>query len=1046
MFLTLNSGRRGGLSFLWILLFILLALLFMGPRQAVACEPVEPVGLPEMEPNDDPMMAQPLPPMETAWGQLFEWDTDCFLIDPPPPDALLEIQLRPDFFNPVLRLWGYSGPDLVFLGETDEGEFCQPENTTVQWDPCRDLVVDGPVVVEVAHSAQSPPTNGSYQLSTSFQPSGGVPQGDCCSFPLPTVSSFPWSDTLSTTSPFRDQGLNAARDIWIPVQLDEAGTLVSQTCLSPTNFDTFLWLLDADCETVLDSDDNSCVASNGSRMTTTSLEAGLYYVVLEGAGSADGAARLDLLFTAACPPVSPQPGSAFEVEPNGMPETAVDWWITDPMHGSSDHGEDSDWFHLLGWQPGELALLLQPDTFDPVLRLWGMGPSGLLLLGESNQAGVCEGENTGYVIDPCLQIEAIDDYYVQVEQAGPASLQQGSYNMAAVQIPSSVPVGDCCEDPILVSSLPYSDTRSSTSYRDQGFGAAKDVWYKVQVSGRGVLRAKTCGPNTNFDTVLRLTAADGSTVLASNDNSTVCGVGSTRSWLTCCLDAGTCFVVVEGAGNASGTFDLDLAFVSGGSNASLVIGPWGERAEFWHNSFSASTSTAWLLANDPCNRIQEVGFFASPDGIGWIPLGSDSDGQASRMATEASGTQGEFGWWLDFDPMLLPVPPSGAEIHFEARALCDDGEVLVVPATTWYTPALDPELVDDGLPRELELEEEEILLSLTTPWPGEIVSIDWKLGLKELEWQRSVPHEYQRGISDTHCSPTAAAACLEWLDATYGTNVTGGWSGEDLITLLGIYCNTNVGGAGTSHSDLRSGLQDWIDDNGGGYTVHHGDEGVAGMQDQGESQGQDVIATLEWEGGGAHSVTLSSIHNLPAPDGTLLLDFMDPWTGDTQYGWFDPRTGQFDSYGDDNDSGSLGTSYYVCPTENAPGDGSGSGGGSGQILPPFIDPIPVPLGHWFLKLSLLSQSGHVLDRFHILHRPAAGVADLRIEYLASEESLRLGWEPVPGAASYEVYTSPEFTHGASGWSLWQSTGDTQLDIALSALAGRQFFRVRALAP
>ena len=1016
------------------------------------CGPVVPPqpNQPEFEPNDLPEMAQPMTLLPPVVGEMTPaGDSDFFLIVDLPAMEGLQLSIEADFWNPLLRLWGLGPFGFSVLAEVDDEPFCAPEQLVYGPDPCLNATPVDAYVVEVAHSPMEPPGMGAYALHAVPWPAS-VPQGDCCAWPLP-AGALPWSDTRSSASPYRDQGFGSAPDVWYRIDLEQAGTLVAQTCNGASGFDTVLRLVDDDCQTVLASNDDSNVCGFGSSLSwlTWPLPAGTYYVVVEGAAGTSGSYTLDLSLAQDCLPVAIPDPHVPELEPNG------DWTLAQPIpewpavHGEISDG-DEDWFLLPVPSGAGVDVQLETDFFDGVLRIWGLEDGTPVLLAESDAGGVCEAEQAGFgATDPCLQLQHIDGVAVQVTTN--QTLQPfAHYNMTTTVVASSVPAGDCCLHPLSVGSLPYSDTRSSASpYRDQGFGSAPDVWYRLTVDAATALTASTCGASTNFDTVLRLVDDDCQTVLQSNDDSPVCGSpSSTKSFFAACLDPGTYYVVVEGAGGASGTYDLQLRAASAGLNARLSVGSWLGDAEPWRRHFTAADTRLWLRPDDPCASVQLVDFAGSVDGGPWVPLGSDVDGTELRLATAHGPQPDGDGWGLDFEASQLPLPAEeSVPVTFRADLLLEDGNVLVTTCESLWSPGLDPERSLAELPRISVIEDDTLWVPISIVQPPLIGEIRWLLDLKDLTWQRAVPSESQRGVSDTHCSPTAAAACLEWLDATYGTNVTGGWSGEMLTTLLGIYCETNWWGDGTWVSDLVSGLQDWIADHGGGYTVHSSSGSVEDMQDQGEAKGQDVIATLRWSDGGAHSVTLSSVHNMPYADGTVDMDFMDPWTGTTQWGNFDPSTGAFSGYGDGADSGTLGTTVYVCPVQASAGaPASARDRDSGTLEPvPGLAPIPVPVGLWWLQLTWIDVSGQAREDFFIVRRlPGPPAIRLRLE--PDEGRLRLEWDPVPGATGYEIYRSAEPWFDVDDLDPWAVTTEPFFLETAPAGADLGFFRVRALLP
>lgn len=1009
------------------------------------CPPqlMQPGDYPEMEPNNSLPTAQPWPAFVPLFGeQIPAGDGDYFRVEGLPPDQSFEVLLQPDTFNPRLEVFGLMGGLWMSLGDADEGGWCEGERLVVGgWDPCLQLQPVEQVVVHVSPSPFSPPMNGSYRAQLIPQPTT-VPQGDCCQYPL-AASGPLFTDTRSTATAYRDMGFNPSPDVWYQLVLDQTTVLTAQTCGGSTNFDTELRVVAADCSTVLAQNDNSvrCAPSLLESWLLVSLDAGTYYVVVEGNGSASGTFTLNLRL-ATCPGVVPSPGAQFEVEPNDEPWMAQPWNPEQQLYGEQTPAGDPDFFRLMLPDPqAGFELTFQPDTFDPRLTVYAETPDGYQLVAEADNGGFCEAEVVSVAAwDPCSGLVPVLGYVVGVELSqGAGTLQSGAYLGSALVVSGSVPVGDCAQYPLFVSGLPYTDTRSTaSSYRDQGFGPSPDVWYRLDLERPGLLTAQTCGGGTTFDTVLRLVAGDGTTVLAQNDNSLACLGNPTASWLSSCVSAGTCYVVVEGAGSATGTFQLDLALRPSGAAASLAVGTWGDLWEEPTRHFGDATSTLWLRADDLCGGVTAVEFLGSvPEGP-MVMLGSDLDGWELPLATTPEGGPQGDGWFLEFDPALLRTDPG--PVCFTALAHREDGTIQVVEAESWYAPDLEPVRLFEPF-GHWEVVHDDIFTVVPGPDPLPPLEICWTSSVKQLEWSRAVPPVSQRGVSDTHCAPAAAAACLEWLDATYGTNVTGGLSGDSLTRALGGYMGTNKkpGSPGTRPSDMASGLERWIADHGGGYTVHSQYPATtAEMQNQGEAKGQDVITVLYWAGGGGHAVTLSSVHNLPNEDGTVAMDFMDPWTGSTQWGNFNPTTGAFSGYGDGNSSGTLGRSVYVCPA-------SGGGGGARTEWQPFQGPIPIPVpeGLSWLVLQVRNAAGKMMEAFVIVERRPAVSPLVEITLDGATEQVHLAWEAVPDAVGYAVYRWPAGFSPPEGDAPWLVTGDTWADDEAPP-AGQWFYAVKTL--
>jgi hypothetical protein len=135
--------------------------------------------------------------------------------------------------------------------------------------------------------------------------------------------------------------------------------------------------------------------------------------------------------------------------------------------------------------------------------------------------------------------------------------QAGGSPMTAVPIPYTNP-GDSYSDSgntiVLsnyLSNVPYSNTPCIGTYGFYG----NDAWYTFTLTAPTQVSADLCAGAYNFDTLLGIfnTSLD---MVASNDDA--CGI--LQSSLSCCLEAGTYYVVVDGFGGMAGTYTLNVGF------------------------------------------------------------------------------------------------------------------------------------------------------------------------------------------------------------------------------------------------------------------------------------------------------------------------------------------------------------------------------------------------------------------------------------------------------------------------------------------------------
>jgi hypothetical protein len=117
-------------------------------------------------------------------------------------------------------------------------------------------------------------------------------------------------------------------------------------------------------------------------------------------------------------------------------------------------------------------------------------------------------------------------------------------------------IGDDTADPVIVSTLPYTAT-GDNSYcysNDNPVYPSPDVYYQLNPSPlMSSITVSLCG--STFDTFLSVIDGSGN-IIAYNDDSPSCGSQSSLTFPT--ADLGTVYVIVEGWGNAMGTYDITI--------------------------------------------------------------------------------------------------------------------------------------------------------------------------------------------------------------------------------------------------------------------------------------------------------------------------------------------------------------------------------------------------------------------------------------------------------------------------------------------------------
>ena len=139
-----------------------------------------------------------------------------------------------------------------------------------------------------------------------------------------------------------------------------------------------------------------------------------------------------------------------------------------------------------------------------------------------------------------------------------ASFQWGSTMDFGITIASGMDcsgfIGDNSNDPIIVSAIPFTDSRDN-SYcysNDNLVYNSPDIYYRYDVAPiYNFLNLSLCG--ASFDTFLSVLDLNGNVIAYNDDN---CGSQSSLSFST--LGLGTVYIIVEGWGNQMGTYTLNI--------------------------------------------------------------------------------------------------------------------------------------------------------------------------------------------------------------------------------------------------------------------------------------------------------------------------------------------------------------------------------------------------------------------------------------------------------------------------------------------------------
>ena len=406
------------------------------------------------------------------------------------------------------------------------------------------------------------------------------------------------------------------------------------------------------------------------------------------------------------------------------------------------------------------------------------------------------------------------------------------------------------------------------------------------------------------------------------------------------------------------TFDLVMDFQPPQINdLRLRVGDW-LNPESWHawiGGTDGMTEVQLLIGRQPgMDSISLVNFYYSLDDGDRVLFYQDDDGTEPEVSTEGCNNNGGDGWMAYLYHENLPA--EGGVLTLSAEALTSWGDTSWAESTPIPYDPTPPDGVEMNIPDWYITEEDQIIFNVE---PGSCSDLDYiwvKVEPKLDTFFKGIPLISQQPHSTTHCSPTAAAACLKYFESQGDVDICGGLSEFDLVDSLAALFRTNQGKSGTYLSDMAYGLLKWINNHGGGYTVR-GPKAFNWIQMRNELERcQDVIPAIWWdEGECGHSMTFNSIINRPNADGTITVDFMDPWTGDIEWGNLNPATGHLSGFTGAGPSGTLNDVIYVCPEEDSitPGDGIIVPG------PQWAIPITLPdIRLYFIHVITVDHSGH----------------------------------------------------------------------------------------
>jgi hypothetical protein len=359
---------------------------------------------------------------------------------------------------------------------------------------------------------------------------------------------------LCNTSFYATSSFNAGEVIYT-FTLPAAYEVSASTC-NTASYDSCLGIFDSNYNLVAVNDDGTGCTGWSSIIDPCCLEAGTYYVVVDGYGTATGTYTLNVNFSATtcesgCPPIDCD-GTA-EVEPNDGPnaepivfgaidcnETVCGTTYTD----DAAQTRDTDWYELLITENSILTVTSDVELFDPLLFVLN---SNYDIEYSADNFGWCEGES---ITTDCL---FPGTYYIWMGHAGFSGVpEEVAYSLSVTCAPCEIE--DPCEDAVVIG-CGDSVTGTTVDGYDYVGNAALDKFFQLDIDEAGPVTVSLCN-GTDYDSYLRIyddCPISGGVELAFNDDA--CGL---QSEITMAMEVGTYWVVVEGFSAAVGNFQLDI--------------------------------------------------------------------------------------------------------------------------------------------------------------------------------------------------------------------------------------------------------------------------------------------------------------------------------------------------------------------------------------------------------------------------------------------------------------------------------------------------------
>ncbi len=383
------------------------------------------------------------------------------------------------------------------------------------------------------------PVNDTCAGATSIALPGGTFTGSTC----PAASDY---------NPGGGCGVTDAKDVVYHIALSQRSRVVASTVGSA--FDTVLYVRSTDCAGGAQvACDNDGGGGGASRIDTT-LDAGVYYLFLDGDGPAQaGAFSLNVQII----PGNDTCAGAIDVGAGGVFTGTTLGAANDYSGGCGDVGGADVVYALTLTGGSDVFITTVGSAFDTVLYLVRDSCAGSMIACTDDYRAPL---STGSILIRDNQGAGV--YYIVAD--GKTAAARGDYRLEVSVTPND-DEGDRCGQPFEFGpgAFPMQEcdatNGSGNEYSGSCGGDNRDEIYYVVIPVAGSRTFTTCHPTTNFNTVLylRSACADSGSQIGCNNDDGVCPSASNRSTFTASLTPGIYYLFVDGQG-AQGDYCVEI--------------------------------------------------------------------------------------------------------------------------------------------------------------------------------------------------------------------------------------------------------------------------------------------------------------------------------------------------------------------------------------------------------------------------------------------------------------------------------------------------------